>query len=97
MYCLLMCTFAVFKIPCSFFRLCRLIEPNHFVNSNVYCSKLSLKMISQNRVGIFSFDLFQFSGLAKLSSTCSKQFGESVNNDIGLATALIVAHETAHT
>lgn len=36
-------------------------------------------------------------GLAALGSTCATQFGRTVNNDIGLASAIIIAHEVAHT
>lgn len=38
-----------------------------------------------------------FGGLAAVGSTCSSQFGKTVNNDIGLTSAIIIAHETAHT
>lgn len=36
-------------------------------------------------------------GLAMIGSTCATQFGRTVNNDIGLASAIIMAHEAAHT
>ena len=32
-----------------------------------------------------------------MGSTCATQFGRTVNNDIGLASAIIIAHEVAHT
>ncbi|KAL9963798.1 hypothetical protein ACROYT_G027341 [Oculina patagonica] len=38
-----------------------------------------------------------FGGLAMMGSTCATQFGRTVNNDIGLASAIIIAHEAAHT
>ncbi|KAK2573388.1 hypothetical protein P5673_001038 [Acropora cervicornis] len=37
------------------------------------------------------------SGIAVLGSTCGGKFGMTVNNDMGLASAIIIAHETAHT
>lgn len=36
-------------------------------------------------------------GLAMMGSTCGTDFGRAVNNDIGLASAIIIAHEAAHT
>lgn len=36
-------------------------------------------------------------GLAMMGSTCATKFGRTVNNDIGLASAIIIAHEAAHT
>ncbi|KAJ7328153.1 metalloendopeptidase [Desmophyllum pertusum] len=35
--------------------------------------------------------------LAQMGSTCATKFGRTVNNDIGLASAIIIAHEAAHT
>lgn len=32
-----------------------------------------------------------------MGSTCGTDFGRAVNNDIGLASAIIIAHEAAHT
>ena len=32
-----------------------------------------------------------------MGSTCGTDFGRTVNNDIGLASAIIIAHEAAHT
>lgn len=38
-----------------------------------------------------------FGGLALMGSTCATCFGRCVSNDIGLASAIIIAHEAAHT
>lgn len=40
---------------------------------------------------------FLFAGIASLGSTCAKKFGAALANDVGLGTAIIVAHELAHT
>ena len=32
-----------------------------------------------------------------IGATCATDFGRTVNNDIGLASAIIIAHEIAHT
>ena len=47
--------------------------------------------------GCISDRFYSCTGLAMMGSTCATQFGRTVNNDIGLASAIIIAHEAAHT